>query len=218
MCSGWPRGRTLPSTLRAHSAAKLRGVFHLELRQFPHVGRAFNLTREELDRRFAQPWVTGTEVQHEDRSWSPGKAKLTIMEGPQLGLEELGLGRGWATVGKTSQDVTETVLAQAQRGSEGRTTVEMVKAAIRGAARSPLGLDGVIALVAAEYPAWRPSEQLAVAEQAVWELLHQGRLALRGPAAPIEAEGWSEVLLSWESWATGAPGLVLETAEPDSRP
>jgi hypothetical protein len=189
-------------------------VFHLELRQFPHVARAFNLTREELDRRFAQPWVTGTEIQHEDRIWAPGKAKLTIMEGPQLRLEELGLGRGWATVGKTSQEVTETVLAEAQRGSEGRTTVEMVKSAIHGAARSPLGLDGVIALVAAEYPAWRASEQLAVAEQAVWELLHQGRLALRGPGGPIATEGWSEILLSWESWTTGEPDLVLEPAEP----
>ncbi|MEO6857699.1 MAG: hypothetical protein ABI323_03825 [Solirubrobacteraceae bacterium] len=188
-------------------------MFHLELRQFPHVARAFNLTREELDRRFAQPWVTGTEIEHEDRNWAPGKAKLTIMEGPELGLEELGLGRGWATVGKTSQEVTETVLAQAERRSEGRTTVEMVKAAIRGAARSPLGLDGVLALVAAEYPAWRPSEQLATAEQAVWELLHQGRLALRGPGGPIETEAWSEILLSWESWTSGAPDLVLEASD-----
>jgi hypothetical protein len=190
-------------------------VFHLELRQFPHVARAFNLTREELDRRFARPWVSGTEIEHEDRRWSPGKAKLVIFEAPELGLEELGLGRGWAAVGKNGVEVTETVLAEAGRAAEGRSTVEMVKAAIRGAARSSLTLTETIELVVAEYPSWRPSEQLAMAEQAVWELLHQGRIALHDADGPVEPERWSEALLSWGTWAgegDGARGLVLEAA------
>jgi hypothetical protein len=188
-------------------------VFHLELRQFPHVARAFNLTREELDQRFARPWVSGVEVEHDDRRWAPGKAKLTIYEGPELGLEELGLGRGWANVGRTAQEVTETVLAQAQRGADGRSTLEMVKAAVRGAVRSPLSLPEVVELVVAEYPLWRASEQLAVAEQAVWELLHQGRLRLCGPEGALEAERWPEILLSWSSWTgAGAVGLFLEAA------
>jgi hypothetical protein len=188
-------------------------VFHLELRQFPHVSRAFNLSREELDHRFARPWVTGIEIEYEDRQWTPGKAKLTIYEGPELKLEELGLGRGWAAVGKNSQEVTETILAQAQRGSEGRATLEMVKAAVRGAARTPLTLPEVVELVAADYPRWRPSEQLGMAEQAVWELLHQQRLALRGPDGVLSGEQWSAILLSWSCWTgSGAPGLLLEAS------
>jgi hypothetical protein len=190
-------------------------VFHVELRQFPHLARAFNLSREEVDLRFARPWVTGTEIEHDDRQWAPGKAKLTIYEGPELGLEELGLGRGWGAVGKSGQEVTEAILAQAQRGAEGRSTIEVVKAAVRGAARTPLGFVEVIGLIVTEYPAWRPSEQLAMAEQAVWELLHQGRLALRGPGGPIDSERWSEVLLRWETW-TGdgsADELILEATK-----
>ena len=35
----------------------------------------------------------------------------------------------------------------------------------------------MIALAAAAQPQWRASEQLRLAEQAVWELLHQGRVA-----------------------------------------
>ena len=179
------------------------------------MARAFNLSRDELDRRFARPWVTGTEIEHEDRRWSPGKAKLVIFEAPELGVEELGLGRGWAAVGKNGVEVTETVLAEAGRAAEGRSTVEIVKAAIRGAARTPLTLAETIELIVAEYPSWRPSEQLAMAEQAVWELLHQGRVVLRGPDGPLESERWSEVLLSWATW-TGADGstgrLVLEAA------
>jgi hypothetical protein len=197
-------------------------VFHLELRQFPHVARAFNLSREELDRRFARPWVTGTEVEHEDRRWAPGKARLIIFEAPELRLDELGLGRGWATVGKSGVEVTETVLAEAGRGAEGRSSVEMTKAAISGAARTPLALTEVIDLIAAAYPSWRPSEQLAMAEQAVWELLHQGRVTLRGPGGPVGSERWSEILLDWGTWsgdAGGPAGLVLTAASSEpSRP
>jgi len=43
-------------------------VFHVELRQFPHVARVFNLSREQLDARFACPWASGTTIRHEDQS------------------------------------------------------------------------------------------------------------------------------------------------------
>ncbi|MDQ6835308.1 MAG: hypothetical protein M3016_03890 [Actinomycetota bacterium] len=187
-------------------------MFHLELRQFPHVARAFNLTREELDRRFARPWVSGREVRHEDRSWSPPKATLTIYEGPELGLGEIGLGRGWANVGRSSQEVTETVLAEAQRGAEGRSTVEVIKAAIVAAARTPVGFPEVVALIVAEYPRWRASEQLALAEQAVWELLHQRQLVVRDAEEEVIAERWPAILLDWSTWTgAGGPELVLES-------
>ena len=184
-------------------------MFHLELRQFPHVARAFNLTREELDLRFARPWVSGTPVVHEDRRWTPDKARLTIFEGPELRPEEMGLGRGWATVGKTSQEVTETVLAEAQRGAEGRSTVEMFKATLRGAARGPITFADVIEIAAAEYPGWRVSERLALAEQAIWEMLHQGRLTLSGGEGPIASERWQPVLLDWSTWVEASPGAML---------
>jgi len=126
--------------LRRH-ASRPRGVtwhawpmFHLELRQFPHVARAFNLTREELDLRFARPWVGGETVVHDDRRWSPERARLTILEGPELRVEEIGLGRGWATAGRSSRDVTDSVLAEAKRGAQGRPAVEGFKSELRVAA------------------------------------------------------------------------------------
>lgn len=42
-------------------------VFHLELRQFPHVARVFNLDRAELDARFLSPWVRGKMIDQDDR-------------------------------------------------------------------------------------------------------------------------------------------------------
>ncbi len=180
-------------------------MFHLELRQFPHVARAFNLTRDELDLRFARPWVSGSPVVHEDRRWTPEKARLIIFEGPELPTEEMGLGRGWANVGRSSVDVTETVLAEAQRGAEGRSTVAMFKDTLAGAALASITLSEVMELVAAEYPAWRVSERLALAEQAVWEMLHQERLTLSDLDGSIEPERWQPILLRWASW-TGSEG------------
>lgn len=189
-------------------------MFHLELRQFPHVARAFNLSREELDERFARPWVSGTSVEYEDRRWSPEKARLTIFEGPELRADEIGMGRGWATVGKTSHEVTETVLAQAQRGAQSRASVQTFKAEIRAAAATPLTFPDVIELVAAEYPLWRASERLALAEQAVWELLHQGGLTLTGPEGPIQPGRWQSIVISWSTWVEQGPQApVLESTE-----
>lgn len=189
-------------------------MFHLELRQFPHVARAFNLGREELDLRFARPWVSGTQVVHEDRRWTPDKARLTIFEGPEVRLEEMGLGRGWARVGQTSQEVTETVLAEAQRGAEGRSAVEMLKADLLRAAQTGIGLPEVIEIATARYPAWRASERLALAEQAVWEMLHQGRLTLSDLDGPVASERWQPILLAWPTWGAAAgEALRLRAAD-----
>jgi hypothetical protein len=173
-------------------------VFHVELRQFPHVARVFNLEREELDQRFARPWASGGTVEQEDRRWTPDRARLTIFEAPELPLDEIGMGRGWATVGKTGQDVTADVLAEAQRGAQGRSAVEGFKAEIRAAA--PLRVGAVVGLAVAQYPVWRASEQLALAEQCVWELLHQGGVTLHGPEGEIGVERWQALVLSWSTW------------------
>ncbi len=188
-------------------------VFHLELRQFPHVARVFNLSREELDARFARPWVGGFAIEHEDRRWLPDRARMTIYEGPELAPNEIGMGRGWPTVGKISREVTETVLAQAQRGADARSAIGTFKAMLLGTAVAPTTFGEVIELVNSEYPHWRASQRLALAEQAVWEMLHHGALTLSGLDGPIERERWPEILLSWSTWMqAGSDPLLLEAA------
>ncbi len=188
-------------------------MFHLELRQFPHVARAFNLSREELDARFARPWASGTSVRYEDYAFDPDKGRLTVYEGPELLPEDMGLGRSWANVGRTSQDVTETILAEAERGTESRSAVEMFKVIVRGAARAPIAFPEVVALASAEHPGRRASECLAMAEQAVWELLHQGRLILTAGEVPVDPEAWAAIILRWETWVDAAddPPLLQAT-------
>lgn len=176
-------------------------MYHLELRQFPHVARAFNLTAEELHRRFVGPWVAGQVIEHDERRWVPERTRLTIVEGAQLRPDQLGLGRGWATATRSGTDVTEAVLAQARRGAEARPELDALKAAVAEVAVEPIGCADVLALAAAAHPGWRASEQLALAEQAVWEMLHQGRVEIVAQDGPVARERWQGIVLSWASWA-----------------
>jgi hypothetical protein len=177
-------------------------VFHVELRQFPHVARVFNLTREELDARFTGPWASGTVITYDDRRWAPERARLTVYEGPELRTDELGMGRGWSTVGKTSREVTETVLTEAQRGA-GSATVRAFTDILGAAATTPMRFSEVMVLAAGEHPHWRASEQMALAEQAVWEMLHRGRLILTRDGEPVPAAEWQPILLGWSTWSSG---------------
>jgi hypothetical protein len=176
-------------------------VYHLELRQFPHVARVFNLTREELDTRFIRPWIAGTMIEHDDRRWAPERSRLKILEGPELRAADLGLGRGWGTASKTSTDVTDALIAQARRGAEARPELEALKSAVHEVAAHPISFQDVMALAAAGHPNWRASEQLALAEQAVWEMLHQAQLEMIISGDTVPRERWQPVVLSWATWA-----------------
>ena len=132
-------------------------MYHLELRQFPHVARVFNLTRDELEARFVRPWVGGAMIDHDDRRWAPERSRLKILEGPEPQADELGLGRGWASATRTGTDVTDAVIAQARRGAEARPEVEALKVAIGEVAGTPLGFQDVMALAAAAHPTGAPA-------------------------------------------------------------
>ena len=188
-------------------------MFHVELRQFPHVSRAFNLERAQLDERFAKPWVSGALIDYDDRRWSTERAKIRIFEGPALATDQLGMGRGWATVSKTAEEVTEAVLAQAQRGAQGRQTVELFKLRVQdAAARAPIAPADVVAMAGAEHPGWRASEQVALAEQAVWELLHQGVVAISNDDGEIASDRWQQAITSWATWS-GDGAVTLGAAD-----
>ena len=96
------------------SDARLQGVFHVEVRQFPHVARSFNLSERELNAKVLAPWSRGEVVELGERRWTPDKAKLTIFEAPELRTDEIGMGRGWGNVTRQGQEVTERLLAAVQ--------------------------------------------------------------------------------------------------------
>jgi hypothetical protein len=188
-------------------------VYHLELRQFPHVTRVFNLDRAELDARFVRPWTQGAMIDHDERRWAPERTRLKVLEGPAVRRDELGLGRGWGAVTKDCEDVTDTVLAQAERGARARPEVEALKEQVMRHAGEPIGMREVVVMAGSSHPGWRASEQLSVAEQAIWELLHQERVLLVSGGAEIPRERWQETVLRFSSWApaSDSAAIVLRT-------
>jgi hypothetical protein len=154
-------------------------VFHLELRQFPHVARAFNLTRAELDARVLRPLVERRPVVWDDRRWTPEKLKLAIYEGPALGIEEIGMGRGWGNVTKGGENVTERLIAETREAVRSPAALDALKDAILArACIAPLGFDELLALAGELATDLEPDQRTALAARAVWELLGQGRLRL----------------------------------------
>ncbi len=190
-------------------------MFHVELRQFPHVGRAFNLSRAELETRFLGPWLAERPFEFDDRRWSPEKARLTVYEAPRLRPEEMGLGRGWANVARSGEEVTARVLEEA-RGAWAPSSpagVERLKLELaERAAQRPLPIGEALALASVARPGRRVSEQLGLAEQAVWELLHQHRVELVRGEREVPADEWQSVLLAWRTWAGRAASEVVLVA------
>ena len=187
-------------------------MFHVELRQFPHQARAFNLTREELTARIVGPWVSGRSIELDERRWSPERARLTIYEGPLLAPDQLGMGRGWGNVTRTGEDVTGRLLDEASASLAHPAPVVDLKYEIvaRCAGRS-LPVGDVVELVGERYPQSRVSERLALAEQAVWELLHERAVQLARAGEPVGQEQWQATLFDWAAWSGDAVTLLRDS-------
>jgi hypothetical protein len=202
----------------------------MQLRQFPNVTRAFNLSRAELDARILGPWTAGESVAWDDRKWSPDRAKLTIYEGPELRPEEMGIGRGWANVTRSCEDVTARLLSESAPRGRGRAgpdprehaLVELREQILARAGEGPLQVRGVVELATELCPEWRASDRLALAEQALWELLHLGSIRIvraaagsgGGGAVVVERERWQPLLFDWATWAGDeASRLIVEASE-----
>jgi hypothetical protein len=185
-------------------------MFHVELRQFPHSTRAFNLSGEDLQARIVGPWLAGAEVELEERRWSPQKAKLTIYDGPALRPEEIGLGRGWANVTRSGEDVTAQVLSSVRAAGTAPAVLEEFKDRIVDRCEGQgVPLQEIMALAGELHPDRRPSERLDLCERAVWELLHQRRLRMLSSAGPVDKDQWQGVVLGWSSWTGTGPWQPL---------
>jgi hypothetical protein len=163
-------------------------MYHIELRQFPHNVCRFNLSGPELG-ALVTPWVSEQFVEVGERKWRTDQARLTILEGPHLGVEQLTMGRGWRAAERESEDVTDRLLGEAKQALAGQSPARPaaladpltpgVLADLRSVA-SLLGEDSAALLeawrlVAARASGLAPSESLALAEREL-------RAASDGPA------------------------------------
>ncbi len=184
-------------------------MFHVEVRQFPHVARAFNLGQEELWSRFVASWVHGRPVLCDDHSFSPDRSRLTIYEAPPLRPEEIGLGRGWANVKRSGADVTAQLLDTARSVARRPPEVEVLRRRVlEASAAGSLTVNRVVEMAGNSLEGRAASERLALAERVVGELLRAGQVRLVSADRPLPPESWHGALLDWSAWIE--PQLVLQ--------
>jgi hypothetical protein len=207
-------------------------VYHVELRQFPHNFCRFNLTELELRATVLDRWACGEWIEIGERKWSPHQATLTVLEGPQLPVERLSLGRGWRNAVRQGKDVTAQLLADAQ-SAEGSARRQF-KAEDQGPheAADGLGIDmrliadslGLETLAKLEdepvplvevwqlarerYPAYSASDCLKLAEHAILSLSARGLVVVLaandgGERGPCApGEPVEQVMRAIESWSS----------------
>ena len=161
--------------------------------------------------RFVMPWIRGAAITLDDRRWSQDKkTRLTVYDAPPIAPEQRGLGRGWSTVTRAGEDVTKTVLDRAAKVIAPPVPLAELKAKLAAAAHGgPIPAREAVAMAGGR---GRTSERLALAEQAVWELLHEGQLSLADADGPVGSDRWESLLLAWETWSDPASTVVLQAA------
>ncbi|HTZ63795.1 MAG TPA: hypothetical protein VMB51_06795 [Solirubrobacteraceae bacterium] len=88
-------------------------MYHVELRHFPFTAYRFNLGEPEL-LALLDPWVHDKWIDLDERKWNPQQARLNVLEGPEIPVYELSMGRGWRSAERKSKDVTTQVLERAR--------------------------------------------------------------------------------------------------------
>jgi hypothetical protein len=145
-------------------------MYHIQLRQFPNNMCHFNLTERELLDAVVGGWARGQWIEMGERKWNPHQAKLTVLEGPEIPVEQLSVGRGWPKAQREGEDVTERVVAQARQSTQ---IPVAPRAAPTGApaeqlqpllGSDPAALLQAWRLSAERRPELAPSESLALAE------------------------------------------------------
>ncbi len=83
-------------------------------------------------RQGAAPWAAGRPFDLSDHHLSPERAKLTIYKGPELKPEQMGMGRGWANVTRSGEEVTELLglAGELAPGSSGQERLALAAAAV----------------------------------------------------------------------------------------
>jgi hypothetical protein len=197
-------------------------MFHVELRHFPANFVRFNLSEVQLRTMILERWTREEWVEIGERKWNPQEAKITVLEGPEMSLDQMTMGRGWRNAQRHGRDVTEEILArtrQAQVAKPDSSTADLKLESDSLALEllAELGDRRLPLRRAWELAAWRieeriPSRSLALAEGAVYSLLRRGLIVIltgaagedHEPTAAIDGE-CDAILEKHESWAS-APG------------
>lgn len=189
-------------------------MYHVELREFPHNTHAFNLDTARLQATVLAPWTAEKVFELGGRQWIPQRTSITILEGPELPLHRLGLGRGWANALRGGKDVTDELLQAAKLGSAGIAIArpsagrapDIERDILARCAIGPLSLPAVWDRAEPVAPTATAGERLVLAEAALRHLLDEGHVELRrgedDGAPALDSDEADAVLSTREAWSS----------------
>jgi hypothetical protein len=166
-------------------------VFHVELNAFPKVATLFNQSGQQIG-PVVLAWVQNQMVELDDEKWAPWESKITILEGREIPLGGLSMGRGWKTAAREGSDVTQRVLSEAREAIADGSVHGRPPAAPDAAAPAANGAPVPSGDLARDYPSRADEPVLAPA------------VALTGLLG-AEPE---RLLIAWRAIAARAGGLA----------
>ena len=89
-------------------------MYHIELREFPRNMNRFNLSGTQIG-AILVPWAQREPVDVNGESWDPKQATIIVIEGPEIPIHRLSMGRGWPLAQRQGEEVTARVLEEARR-------------------------------------------------------------------------------------------------------
>ncbi len=97
-------------------------VFHVELRDRRGLRRAwaFNLGHERLVAEVLTPWEADARFDFADQAWEPGESEIRVLRGAALDPVDLAHGQGPGAAETSAEDVTRSLLAEADELADDR--------------------------------------------------------------------------------------------------
>ncbi|HXD56229.1 MAG TPA: hypothetical protein VN618_15850 [Solirubrobacteraceae bacterium] len=180
-------------------------TFHVELRHFPRVSVRFNQSGTQVG-AIVLPWVQDRVIELDGEKWAPYDAEITIVEGPEIPLERLSMGRGWATAKREGTDVTERVLGEARAAIADGSAYGGQGSNPAAAPEADAGAPPVEEPVAAsDYPSLSSAGPIAGAESA--EASRAEPVTERGVEELLGGEP-ARLLAAWQGVAARTGGLT----------
>lgn len=118
-------------------------MFHVELRESSSSLHRYNLDEQELRATLLEPWVRGEQIALGELTWDPALAQIVVLEGPEIPIGRMTMGRGWGVARREGTEVTARALAgardalierAAQAAEAGLAAAEAAGGAVPGAA------------------------------------------------------------------------------------
>lgn len=174
-----------------------------------------NLSEPELMDSILQPWVRGEKVELGERAWMPDEAQITIIEGPEVPIGGMTLGRGWPTAQRKGKDVTQEMLARAQKqvAETPRPAAELQLLAdslgldlLRRLGDGEMSLQAAWRLAGERHRSLTPSSTLELVAAAIGSLVESDLLAVVRSGAEdaiVQKAELPAVLADVGSWSSG---------------